>query len=108
MIPPSYVDPEHGYLYFMIYNAGARQINNVFGWVYGTGSDERPGTHLINDPHAQALKVSLGRHVPGSLGLYQFAVSPDSLIFDSYALVVRDKALRHPARVDIQVQRVTQ
>ncbi|MBI4827688.1 MAG: hypothetical protein HY804_02565 [Nitrospinae bacterium] len=92
----------------MIYNAGARQINNVFGWVYGTGSDERPGTHLINDPHAQALKVSLGRHVPGSLGLYQFAVSPDDLIFDSYALVVRDKALRHPARVDIQVQRVTQ
>ena len=96
-LTPVYVDRDGGHIYFLVRNRGVDTIHNLFGWVYGYGARERPGAYLVNNPHAQGLKVSLGDHVPGSVAMYRFTATASLwLYFPAYTLLVSDSSLFHP------------
>lgn len=98
-LTPVYIDRGAGYVYFLVGNRGDRTISNLYGWVYGFGSSERPGAYLLNNPHSQGLKVSLGDHRPGTVAMYRFMTPPEKLLFQNYFLIVQDEGLRHPWRL---------
>jgi len=97
-LTPVFIDKDHGYVYFLVRNRSAETINNLFGWVYGYGSEERPGTHLINNPHAQGMKVSLGDHVPGSVAMYRFMIPENWMNYPRFSLLVADDGLFYPRK----------
>ncbi|VAX22856.1 hypothetical protein MNBD_NITROSPINAE01-761, partial [hydrothermal vent metagenome] len=52
-LPPTFIDADQGYVYFLIANGGEHTIKNLFGWVYGYNSAYKPGINLLNNPNAQ-------------------------------------------------------
>lgn len=98
-LSPVYIDPENGFVYFLVANNGFRTINNLFGTVYGYGSPVRKGTWQVNNPHSEGMKVSLGAHRPGSTSLYRFMVTPDNMDFTSFALKIEEDSLFFPSKV---------
>ncbi|MGK7345587.1 MAG: hypothetical protein ACNS63_07240 [Candidatus Nitrospinota bacterium M3_3B_026] len=97
-LTPVMVDRAGGFVYFLVMNKGLHTIENLFGWVYGHGAPEAPGAYLVNNPHAQGQKVSLGEHVPGSAAMYRFAVAEAGAFFPRYTLLVSDKSIFHKRR----------
>jgi len=95
-LTPVYIDPDHGFVYFLVKNNGSTTIHNLFGWVFGFGSPAREGAYLVNNPHSEGLKVSLGPHIPGSVALYRFMAAPDNMDFANYRLLVHKESLRFP------------
>ncbi len=95
---PVYIDPDNGFVYFLVSNNGSKTISNLFGTVYAYGSPVRPGLWRINNPHAEGMKVSLGAHRPGSAALYRFMVSSDNMDFTNYMLGIDDDSLFFPVR----------
>jgi len=97
-LSPVYVDPDSGFVYFLVKNNGYRTINNLFGTVYGYGSLVRSGTWRVNNQHSQGIKVSLGDHRPGSTALYRFMVTPDNMDFSNFMLKINENSLFFPLR----------
>ncbi len=98
-LSPVYVDPDGGFVYFLVQNNGFRTINNLFGTVYGYGSSMRSGMWQVNNPHSQGIKVSLGAHRPGSAALYRFMVAPDNMDFTDFMLKINENSLFFPIRL---------
>lgn len=92
-LSPVYIDPDHGFIYFLVANNGFKTIKNLFGTVYGYGSPVRRGTWQVNNPHSEGLKVSLGDHRPGSAALYRFMVTRDNMDFTGYRLTIKEESL---------------
>lgn len=92
-LKPVYIDPENGFVYFLVRNNGVRTIKSLYGRVFGAGSPYRPGVYLLNNPHSGGLKVSLGPHLPGSVAMYRFMISTDRMDFSDYGLLVMDDSL---------------
>jgi len=93
------VDHDEGYVHFLVYNGWHKTIDSLYGRVYGYGGPERPGLHLVNNPHAQGMKISLGPHLPGSMALYRFMTPKDQTWFHRYTLTINDKSLHHPRKI---------
>lgn len=92
-LKPVYIDPENGFVYFLVRNNGIRTIESLYGRVFGAGSPYRPGVHLLNNPHSGGLKVSLGPHQPGTVAMYRFMVSTDRLDFENFGLLIMDDSI---------------
>ncbi len=96
-IPPAFIDREHGFTYFLVRNQWSHTVNNIFGSVYGFGSLNFPGLHIINNPHSEGMKVSLGIHYPGSVAMYRFQIPSGRLFFPKYILRINDNSLFYPS-----------
>lgn len=97
-VPPAFIDPDQGFVYFLVLNRWGRTINNVFGRVLGYGLRELPGAHLLNNPHQEGLKVSLGKHIPGSVAMYRFQTPGAWMFFPEYTLLINDHSLFQPRK----------
>lgn len=95
-LDPVYIDRDNGFVYFLVQNRWDKNINNLYGWVYGYGLPKIPGVMLTNNPHSPGMKVSLGGHAPGSTAMYRFKVPEEMTMFPHYNLVVNDDSLFHP------------
>lgn len=95
-LEPVYIDRDNGFIYFLVQNMWDKNINNLYGRVYGYGLPKIPGVMLSNNPHSPGMKVSLGGHLPGSSALYRFKLPEEMTVFPHYNLVVNDDSLFHP------------
>ncbi len=83
-----FVDRDNGFVYFTVYNNGFATISNLFGYVLGDGNPELPGRRLMNNPNQGGMKVSLGKHYPGTLAMYRFKTLPPFMIYPEYSLFI--------------------
>lgn len=95
-LEPVYIDRDKGFVYFLVQNRWDKNINNLYGRVYGYGLPKIPGVMLANNPHSPGMKVSLGGHLPGYSALYRFRLPEEMTVFPYYNLVINDDSLFHP------------
>lgn len=95
-LDPVYIDRDNGFIYFLVLNRWGKDINSLYGRVYGYGLPKIPGIMLTNNPHSPGMKVSLGGHLPGSSALYRFRLPEEMTVFPHYNLVINDDSLFHP------------
>lgn len=95
-LEPVYIDRENGYVFFIVQNRWDRDIDKLYGWVYGYGLPRIQGLMLANNPHSPGMKVSLGGHIPGSAAMYRFRLPEEMTAFPHYNLVIHDDSVFHP------------
>lgn len=75
---------------FPVTNHSDRNINQIFGWVYGY-EEKRPYKFLlVANPHKPATRITPGLHEPGKTALYWFAVPAYHLKMKNFGVVVYD------------------
>lgn len=89
------VKPEKrkGGVVFPITNKTNRNINQVFGWVYGYNDITPYKPVQASNPNTPAIKVSPGAHLPGKTALYWFQVPAYHLKMKKFGVVVYDASV---------------
>lgn len=78
---------------FPVTNHSGRNINQIFGWVYGY-EEKRPYKYtLVANPNKPATRVTPGSHEPGKTALYWFEVPAYHLKMQKFGVVVYDASV---------------
>jgi len=85
--------PRRGGVVFPVTNQTNRNINQIFGWVYGYEEQPPYRFKLVSNPHAPARRVTAGPHPPGETALYWFPVPAYHLKMKNYGVVVYDASV---------------
>ncbi|MBI5179003.1 MAG: hypothetical protein HZA04_07055 [Nitrospinae bacterium] len=82
-----------GGVVFPVMNKTNRNINQIFGWVYGYEEKQPYAFKLAANPHAPARRVTAGPHLPGQTALYWFPVPAYHLKMKKFGVVVYDASV---------------
>jgi len=86
-------EKRRGGVVFPVTNQTNRNINQIFGWVYGYEEQPPYRFKLVSNPHAPARRVTAGPHPPGETALYWFPVPAYHLKMKNYGVVVYDASV---------------
>lgn len=82
-----------GGVVFPVINKTNRNINQIFGWVYGYEGKQPEKFILVSNPNAPAKRISPGPHLPGKTALYWFQVPAYHLKMKQFGVVVYDASV---------------
>ncbi len=78
---------------FPVLNQSSRNIDQIFGWVYGYEEKRPYKFKLVANPHKPAIRISPGPHEPGKTALYWFEVPAYHLKMQKFGVVVYDASV---------------
>lgn len=78
---------------FPVTNQSGRNINQIFGWVYGYEEKRPYKFKLVANPNKPATRITPGSHEPGKTALYWFEVPAYHLKMQNFGVVVYDASV---------------